>query len=286
MGSRCAYGLGAILLSLALWPTLALAQEPRAGVVSTLHGQATLTRAVLPGPVPLKFKDDVFRRDRIDTREKSIARVLLGGKALVTVRELSTFTITEEPGRAVVNLESGKLALAVAKSRLGPGESIEVRTPNAIAGVRGSLLVVEVKVIDGILRSFFTALQVSLPITVFSRLDPTVIIPLSANQAMGVSGTAAATTMTPVQTISPQKAREEAKTAAAGKPAEHTDKSPGGVTQQIVERAFLDATQLGQFPPQFPPPPPPPPPPPVRIDPCVVDPKLCAPPPPRKTSDR
>lgn len=62
-GGRWASGLGAILLLVALWPTPALAQEPRAGVVTTLHGQATLTRAVLPRPVPLKFKDDVLGKE-------------------------------------------------------------------------------------------------------------------------------------------------------------------------------------------------------------------------------
>jgi hypothetical protein len=94
---------------------------------------------------PLKFKDEVFHHDRISTRERSLARVLLGGKSLVTVRELSDLTITEEPGRAsLINLLGGKLSLAVAKLRMRPGESIMVHTPNAIAAVRGTVLVVEV----------------------------------------------------------------------------------------------------------------------------------------------
>ena len=37
-------------------------------------------------------------RDHIATAEKSVVRVLLGGKALVTVRELSSLTIKEETG--------------------------------------------------------------------------------------------------------------------------------------------------------------------------------------------
>ena len=112
------------------------------GVVTTLDGRATVARPALTVPLALKFKDDVFGRDRISTQENSLIRVLLGGKAILTVRELSEVTISEEPGRAVVTLPSGKVVLAVAKQRMRPGESIEIRTPNAVAAVRGSILAV------------------------------------------------------------------------------------------------------------------------------------------------
>jgi hypothetical protein len=137
-----------VLLLLAVWPATASAQtaveSPRGvGVVTTLAGTATVARAALPNPQPLRFKDDVFLRDRISTAEKSIVRVLLGGKALVTVRELSALTITEETGRSTVDLTSGKIAMGVARQRMRPGEVIEIRTPNAIAAIRGTVLVVE-----------------------------------------------------------------------------------------------------------------------------------------------
>src|SRR5229473_2704124 len=112
------------------------------GVVTTIDGRATVARPALPSPLSLKFKDDVFGRDRISTQESSLVRVLLGGKAILTVRELSEVTISEEPGRAVVTLPSGKVVLAVQKQRMRPGESIEIRTPNAVAAVRGSVLAV------------------------------------------------------------------------------------------------------------------------------------------------
>ena len=84
----------------------------------------------------------MFGRDRISTQENSLVRVLLGGKAILTVRELSQVTISEEPGRAVVTLPDGKVVLAVDKKRMRPGESIEIRTPNAVAAVRGSFIFV------------------------------------------------------------------------------------------------------------------------------------------------
>jgi hypothetical protein len=125
-------------------PALALAQTaPGVGVVTTLNGRATVVRTALPEPLPLKFRDDVFMRDRISTAEKSLVRVLLGGKALVTVRELSTLTITEQAGRATVELDAGKIALGVLRSRMVPGDVVEIRTPAAITAVRGTVLAVE-----------------------------------------------------------------------------------------------------------------------------------------------
>jgi FecR protein len=60
------------------------------------------------------------------------------------VRELSVLTITEDLGRTTINLESGKIAVSVAKQRMQPGEKLEVHTPNAVAAVRGTVFVVEV----------------------------------------------------------------------------------------------------------------------------------------------
>jgi hypothetical protein len=127
-----------------LLPSVVLAQASRAGVVTTLEGTVTVSTASLPQPRPLKFKDDVFVNDRIVTGDRSIARMLLGGKAVVTVRERSSLTITELPGKSTIALDSGKVALAVAREKVRPGEEIEVRTPNAVAGVRGTVFIAEV----------------------------------------------------------------------------------------------------------------------------------------------
>jgi hypothetical protein len=124
--------------------TPAAAETTGIGVITTLSGRATVARLPLPQPVPLRFKDNVFVDDRISTAERSTVRMLLGGKALVTVRELSNLTITEEINRSTVTLNSGKIAVGVARQRMNPGETLEIRTGNAIAAVRGTVLVVEV----------------------------------------------------------------------------------------------------------------------------------------------
>jgi hypothetical protein len=119
----------------------AWAQE-RVGVVTTVIGPVTVARASLQ-PEPLKFKDDVFVHDRVTTGEDAITRILLGGKVIVTARERSTLTITEVPGLSTIHLTSGRIAVAVEKSLMKPGERVDIQTPHAVAGVRGTVLIVE-----------------------------------------------------------------------------------------------------------------------------------------------
>ena len=118
-----------------------------AGVVTSLQGTANLQRVSTTGaaPVqPLKFKDEVRVADRITTGDQSLARILLGGKAVVTVREHSTLTITETLDTTTIQISAGKIALAVAKERMGANDRIDIKTPNAVAGVRGTVVITEV----------------------------------------------------------------------------------------------------------------------------------------------
>jgi hypothetical protein len=131
------------LVALAAASPAANAQS-RVGVVTTVHGEAMLSRASLPEPTALKRRDDLYVADRITTGDQSFTRLLLGGKALVTVRERSTLTITEVPGRSTVDVASGAVAVAVVKERMSRGEVVEIRTPNAVAGIRGTVVIAEV----------------------------------------------------------------------------------------------------------------------------------------------
>ncbi len=143
MRSRTIQMMSALALIVALGHCPATAEPGAVGVVTTLQGPALVQRAALPAPTRLSFKDDVFSRDRISTGEGALVRVLLGGKAVITVRELSVLAISEQGGRAVVLLDSGAVTASVAHDRLRPGESIEIRTRNAVAAVRGTVLTVE-----------------------------------------------------------------------------------------------------------------------------------------------
>jgi hypothetical protein len=131
---------------LALVVTLGVAvsgwAQEKVGVVTTVIGPVTVARASLP-PEPLKFRDDVFLRDRVTTGDAAITRILLGGKVVITAREHTTLTITETPGLSTIHLTGGRIAVAVEKTRMKPGERVDIRTPNAVAGVRGTVLIVE-----------------------------------------------------------------------------------------------------------------------------------------------
>jgi hypothetical protein len=133
--------LGVLALAISM-PALAGAQA-RVGVATTVVGPVTVTRAAT-SPAPLKFRDDVMLNDRVVTGDQAFARMLLGGKAIVTAREHSIVTITEAPGVSTIDLASGRISVAVEKSRMRPGEVVEIKTPNAVSGIRGTIVVAEV----------------------------------------------------------------------------------------------------------------------------------------------
>src|ERR1700687_5606482 len=95
------------------------AQQTGVGVVTNLTGSATVART--SNAQPLRFKDSVYGRDRIVTSENSLLRVLLRGKAIVTMRELSELMITDAGGFAGLELSGGTMGLSLARPLRAPG---------------------------------------------------------------------------------------------------------------------------------------------------------------------
>src|SRR5215813_15502083 len=157
-------GAAALLLA-----SSALALEP-VGVVTNIEGVATVARVALPEPRPLQFKDDLFLRDRITTGDRSLVRVLLGGKATVTARERSVLTITEVPGVSTIHLDEGRISVAVSKSLMKPGERIDIQTPNTVTAIRGTVVVAEV--LPGSLKSTISVLRGLVEVTRFDVGGP------------------------------------------------------------------------------------------------------------------
>jgi hypothetical protein len=172
--------------------------------VTTLRGEATVARVTLTQPLPLRTHADVLLHDRITTRERSLVHVLLGKRALLTVRELSVLTITEGAARATTDLQSGKVGLAVARQRMRPGEVMELQTPNVVIAVRGTVLVVEiVPAVSGAQPAAITTKVYLLhgSVDVSSRNDPTAPpVHLKSLQAIEVSGN----TLGTVRSLSPE----------------------------------------------------------------------------------
>jgi len=178
-------GISGALSTLAFALTLGVAipgwAQEKVGVVTTVIGPVTVARASLP-PEPLKFRDDVFLRDRVQTGEDAITRILLGGKVIITAREHTVLTITETPGLSTIHLTSGRIAVAVEKSRMKPGERVDIRTPNAVAGVRGTVLIVEAE------RNVSTV-TVLRGLVHVTRLNATTGAPVGAFTAVGARQT-------------------------------------------------------------------------------------------------
>ena len=140
----------ALLVALLIVPTLLSppgkvdAQQLPIGIVTRLTGGATVERDGPSGPIPLKTKDTVLLRDRIVTAEDSLLQVLLGGKAVLTMRGASSVTSDEWAGASTLDITRGAVKLAVATERMRLGERIDVLTPNAVALVRGTIVVAEI----------------------------------------------------------------------------------------------------------------------------------------------
>jgi hypothetical protein len=65
---------------------------------------------------------------------------------------------------------------------------------------------------------------------------------------VGISGVAATTTTTPVQTITPAKARDEAKTAEVPRSKEQSGRLPESVAKQIREAGLKEAVESTRAP--------------------------------------
>jgi hypothetical protein len=157
-------GAAALLLA-----SSAMAQE-RVGVVTNIEGTAVVARLTEPQAQPLRFRDDVFLRDRITTGERSFVRVLLGGRATVTARERSILSITEVPGVATIQLGEGRISVAVSRALMKPGQVIEIKTPNAVTAIRGTFVVAEVVPMGAGHHSTITIVRGLVDVT---RLDAT-----------------------------------------------------------------------------------------------------------------
>ena len=165
-------------------PRLADGQTQPVGAIAALVGEGTITHAVRAERAPAKVRDEVYVRDRIETAQRSVIRVLMGGRVTITIRERSIVTITDDPMRTRVDLESGTLAFKVHEGGLRAGEVAELLTPNTVTGIRGSLVVAEVSGTD----SDVTVLEAHRSITIAPRSNPAQTMPLAVGHTVRVSG--------------------------------------------------------------------------------------------------
>jgi len=151
-----------LAIILAVGPADTAAQARPLGAVAALVGQGTITHAADVERAPARVRDEIFVRDRIETAEQSVIRVLMGGRITVTIRERSIVTITDDPMCPLV----------------------EILTPNAVMGIRGSLVIAQVSGPD----SDVTVLEAHTPVTIAPRAHPTQTTLLPIGHSVRVSG--------------------------------------------------------------------------------------------------
>lgn len=116
------------------------------GSVLAVEGAAEVRAATTTTWETLQFRAAILPNDTIRTAAGSKVKVLLRDESIVTVAERSEmqfteFLLTPQRRRTVVSVATGTLRM-VAGKLLGTGSATEVRTPNTVAGVRGTTFVV------------------------------------------------------------------------------------------------------------------------------------------------
>jgi hypothetical protein len=166
------------------------------------------------------------------------------------------------PGLATIHLGSGRAAVAVVKSLMKPGEVIEIRTPNSVTAIRGTVVIAEVSPAPDGYRSTITILKGLVDVT---KLDQTGAL---SGPAVKVGALERVTVIGGRPVPAPEKITQEAASALASDfsavprtaPAASTEalsaeakrislreaiQLTGGATQTASPTASVDATTAG-----------------------------------------
>jgi len=124
-----------------LGPVMATAQE--VGHVVATEGRAEIVRG--QAVTALRAGATVQKGDELRTGRPGRVRILFADQTVLTISEDSTVTINEQifdperqQARGAVGLVRGKLSSLVSAYYNWSGSSYEVKTPTAVAGVRGT----------------------------------------------------------------------------------------------------------------------------------------------------
>jgi hypothetical protein len=186
----------------------------KAGVVTLLDGNAVARRVAVPDAIPLKIDDDLFLQDTITTGDGARMDMVLDSKVLVSMPERTVVTISEVSGRGTLDLGAGQLTLNARGDRPQSGQALEIRTPNAVAILRGSArlrvetaslthqsrtAITHIDVLDG---SISVAINVDFGNQLLYRGATPAPIDLGANQGLTITGEVPGA-IRPLRTVSP-----------------------------------------------------------------------------------
>ena len=119
------------------------------GKVTQIEGRVDILREGKLPAAPARIGDSVFVKDVIRTKSGSKAEITFNDATILKVAQRSRIDISEyiaDAGvsRAVINMPRGKVMANVSKTAVSyianspKANKFEIRTPNAVAGVRGT----------------------------------------------------------------------------------------------------------------------------------------------------
>ena len=137
---------GGLLRASTAWP------QPKAsiGKVTALEGKATVLRQGRFVPEPLANQEAIFQEDIIRTDVASKVRITLIDATVISLGEQSRLELNEFVYSWQQQIRTGRLAIPVGIFRaivkkLIPQSAFEVTTPTAVAAIRGTDFMGEVK---------------------------------------------------------------------------------------------------------------------------------------------
>lgn len=118
----------------------------RIGTVLAVQGAAEARSQNATTWEALRFRDAIYLNDTVRTADNGQVKVLLRDETILTLAERSEmrfteFLLTQNQRRTLVDLALGKLRV-LTTTFFGGGSAVEVRTPNTVAGVRGTIFVI------------------------------------------------------------------------------------------------------------------------------------------------
>lgn len=150
---KAAFAVAAAVLAFTLSaPRPGEAQPVQAGVSSAVSGNVERASPAAQRPkAPLAIGDNIFMRDQIGVSARSLAQLLLLDETAFTIGPNSEVVIDEfvyDPatgrGRLAASALKGTFRFVSGKIGALSPENISIRTPSAVIGVRGTMLIVDI----------------------------------------------------------------------------------------------------------------------------------------------
>lgn len=126
-----------------------LAQAQVVGTVEKIEGAPEVKRSGTSNWSSIKNADTVAIGDQLRTREGTKMAIRMSDDSMLTLAEKTVITIDDQTlkpsgqNTSIFSLLLGKVRAVVSDRYKEPGSRFEVRTPTAVAGVRGTEFIAE-----------------------------------------------------------------------------------------------------------------------------------------------